>query len=127
MKAAAMIGCLLLCAGCGSVPPQNPSQKAVALPEYPVDGVNYADGVDQAEAESIAASYFRRVVGGCGMPDKPENRGDLWCIQLWGGFAAADYGRLWVAKDGSRILLEPPHKGFRSSTKALLERQGVAL
>jgi hypothetical protein len=111
--------------GCGSVRSAKP-QKAILLPEYPVEGVTFTDGVSLAEAELVGASYFLRVVGSCGMPDKPEDRGDFWRIQLWGGIGGSDYGQLWVAKDGSRVLLQPPPKGFRSSTKALLERQGVA-
>ena len=125
----AFIVFLLLSVGCVSVRPQKteaPTKKAIVLPEYPVAGVNYSDGITQAEAELLAASYFRRVVGNCGMPDECRDQGTFWCVQLWGGIAGLDYGQLRVAKDGSRILLQPPRKGLRPLTKELLQRQGIS-
>ncbi len=129
MKFAVLVTCLLLSAGCGSVRPQKaeaPTQRAIVMLKYLVEGVTFTDGVNQVEAELISVNYFPRVVGGCGMPDKPEDRGVFWCIQLWGGIVGSDYGQLWVAKDGNSILLEPPWNGFRPPTKMLLKRQGVA-
>src|SRR4051812_36374554 len=127
MRLAAFIVCLLLCIGCGSVRSQKAgahTEDALVLREYPVEGVKYADGITQAEAELLAASYFSRIVGNCGMPGKPQDRGMFWCVQLRGGIVGRYYGQLRVAKDGSRILLQPPRNGLRS-TKELLQRRGI--
>jgi hypothetical protein len=74
----------------------------------------------------IAHAYFTKFIAVCGGTDAPQDCGEFWCIQLWGGFAPSDYGRFWLAKDGNKIMLEPPRKGLKSSTKSLLKRQGIA-
>ena len=88
--------------------------------------MNYGDGISYHEAELVVADYFPKLVGLCGMPDTPQDRGEFWCVHLWGGIVPVDYGRLWLAKDGSKLLLEPPRKGFTTSTKYHLQRLGIS-
>ena len=47
------------------------------------------------------------------MPDAPQDDGRFWRVQLWGGIAAADYGMLRFAKDGSEVIFKAPKGGFR--------------
>lgn len=121
---------VLLCLGCSSVDRQSarsaPSSRCVTLPRFDVQGVVYGDGVTLAEARLIGETYFRIVVGSCGMADVPQDRGSLWCTQLWGGIAGSDSGLLWLAKDGNSILFDPPRGWEGSSQKRWLDRQGIA-
>ena len=130
MKAAIPILFFVFCVGCGSIHHQPQAEATVqaqfvSLPKVPVEGVDYTQGITCSGAESVAVVYFRRFVAGCGMPDAPQDRGEFWCVQLWGGYAGVDYGQLWLAKDGSKILLQPPAKGLKSPTKTMLQRQGI--
>jgi hypothetical protein len=131
MKLAISILLIVSCIGCGSIDrPSNvgmaPHGKTISLPQVPADGVNYAQGITYDGAVLVARAYFIKFIGACGGPDTPQDFGEFWRIQLWGGFAPSDYGRFWLAKDGSKIMLEPPRKGLKSSTKSLLQRQGIA-
>lgn len=129
MKVVVQFLCVVLCAGCGSVrtpqPAPAPQGKIISLPKVPVEGVDYSDGISGHEAQLVAAEYFRRIVGSCGMPDEPLDSGEFWSIQLWGGYAGADSGRLLLAKNGSKLLFQPPAGGLGTSTKVMLQYLGV--
>ena len=129
-------GCIILVAlflSCSTVERQNTahrderkSPKAVSLPKLSLESVNFDDGVQRHEAVALSSEYFSRFVGFCGMPDEPQDQGRFWRVQLWGGIVGStDCGRLWLAKDGSEVLLEPPKRGFQSVTLELLKYHKV--
>jgi hypothetical protein len=114
----------VLCASCSTVEPK--CAKAIALPKLTVEGVSFSNGLQEQEAVALSSEYFRRFISGCGMPDKPQDVGSYWRVQLWGGYAGTDYGTLRFAKDGSDVLLSPPRGGFKSATRHLLRHQNVS-
>src|SRR5688572_13960536 len=109
MRATIAILLASLCVSCSTAERQN--AKAVALPKLSVEGVIFDDGLREQEAVVLSSEYFRRFVSGCGMPDKPQDNGHYWSVQLWGGYFPSDYGTLRLAKDGSEVLLAPPRRG----------------
>lgn len=128
----------MLCS-CASDPAQSTYQavrraEAARKPEAPVGtvvtlpppGIDVGAGsLDSNSAKDIASRYFWKYVSGCGMPDSPVDRGVFWSVQLWGGYAGSDYGRMWLSKDGSSVLLEAPKRGFNHVTKSMLSAQGI--
>lgn len=120
----------ILCASCstvergtGSRPPSVAS--AIVLPEVSVPGVQTGHPLQQREVALLSSEYMRRFVCTCGMPDTPLDDGRFWAVQLWGGFAGEDYGRLVLSKDGRRVSLEPPRSGLKRSTRSMLSHNGV--
>jgi hypothetical protein len=112
-----------LCVSCSTVEPQSGS--AVSLPKITAEGVSYEDGIQKEEAVILSSVYFRRFVSGCGMPDTPQDAGQYWRVQLWGGYGGSDYGTLRLAKDGSEVLLAPPRRGFKSVTREMLRHHNL--
>lgn len=124
MRFALSIILAALCASCSTVDRQ--STQAVSLPKLTLDGVTFEDGLDEQEAAIVSSEYFHRFVSGCGMPDKPQDDGSYWRVQLWGGYGGTDYGTLRLAKDGSTVLLSPPRRGFGTVTQHMLRNQNLS-
>jgi hypothetical protein len=123
MKATFPILLASISLSCSTVERQ--SAKGISLPQLTVQGVTLRDGLQEQEAVLLSSEYFHRFVSGCGIPDKPQDAGHYWRVQLWGGFAGTDYGTLHLAKDGKEVLLEPPERGFKTVTQRMLRYQGV--
>ncbi len=115
---------MALCVSCSTVERQ--SAKAISLPKLTVEGVSFGDGLQKQEAAALSSEYFHMFISGCGMPDKPQEDGRYWRVQLLGGYSGTDYGTLRLAKDGSDVLLSPPSGGFKSVTRQLLRHQNVS-
>jgi hypothetical protein len=98
---------------------------SVLLPLISVLGVQTDHTLQPEEVTALSSEYFKRFVCGCGMPDRPIDKGEFWKVQLWGGIAGIDYGQFSISKDGRRVTLEPPRSGLKSSTRHLLSRSGV--
>jgi hypothetical protein len=97
----------------------------ILLPSISVPGVKADHALQPEEVTVLSSEYFRRFVCGCGMPDRPVDKGEYWKVQLWGGIVGTDYGQFLISKDGRRVTLEPPRSGLRSSTRSLLSHSGV--
>ncbi|HEX7861015.1 MAG TPA: hypothetical protein VF773_11850 [Verrucomicrobiae bacterium] len=102
------------------------SANVVSLPKLTAEGVTFEDGLEEQEAVILSSQYFHRFVSGCGMPDKPQDNGEYWRVQLWGGYVPTDYGTLQLAKDGSQVLLAPPKRGFKTVTQYMLRGHSVS-
>lgn len=128
MRIALAILACALCASCSTVKQEAPPHRTVGpvlLPVITVPGVQTDHQLQQQEVAGLASEYFKRFVSGCGMSDTPVDSGGFWNVQLWGGYAATDYGRFLISKNGQQVTLEPPPSGLKSSTRSLLSHNGV--
>lgn len=127
MTALLLLALGVVLAGCSTAPkqPAQPTQTPILLPTLAVPGVKTDHPLQRQEVAALAAEYFKSFVCGCGMPDKPVDRGGVWRVQLWGGYLATDYGRFLISRDGQQVILVPPRSGLRSSTRSMLSRNGV--
>ena len=75
--------------------------------------------------QAINPSTSRGLCPGVACPIHQWIRGEFWSVQLWGGYAASDYGRFLISKDGRRVALVPPRSGLKRSTRSLLSNYGV--
>jgi hypothetical protein len=112
--------------GAGATASSPRKRGAVPLPDLVVAGVVPDHSLTREEVAAVSSAYIERFVSGCGLADAPVDRGASWSVQLWGGYAGSDYGRLQISKDGRRVSLWPPRRGLSSTTKALLTRYGVS-
>jgi hypothetical protein len=98
---------------------------SILLPSISVPGVQTDHALQPEEVSALSSEYFRRFVCGCGMPDRPVDRGEYWEVQLWGGIVGTDYGHFLISRDGQRVTLKPPRTGLKASTRSLLSGTGV--
>ena len=64
--------------------------------------VNYRDGINREEAESLAYDYFYKNVSGCGYLTPPLDKRDQWEMEMRVGYAGVPSGKILVdKKDGS--------------------------
>jgi hypothetical protein len=95
----------------------------IELPKIAVEGVNYEDGIQYKEAVILCSEYFRRYLGLCGMPDTPDSGPEFWQSHMWRGIAGSYAGRLWIAKDGSKVLIEPARKSITTLVQKHLQTE----
>jgi hypothetical protein len=99
---------LILCvlalygAGCESRQPPWLEQMAVQVSSE-VHAIGLYDGIDQAEAMTIASHYLSEYVIGCGSVDKPRLEGDRWVFAVRTGHAGAlaDWTIFVSSRDGA--------------------------
>ncbi len=121
MKTAVVILCFAICAGCTSVRQGKP----VSLPVPHFESWSFANGVSCSGAQLVSGYYYQRLVAMCGAPGEPQDRGEFWEVELRPGGGGDLHGRLLIAKDASKILLEPPTGGFKDTSKQWLRSQRI--
>jgi hypothetical protein len=121
MKSLLLLVCLAICGGCASVR----QREAVSLPVPHFESWSFTNGVSCSGAELLSWYYYQKVVAKCGAPGEPQDHGEFWDVDLRPGGDGDLYGRLLIAKDGRKILLEPPTGGFKDSTKQWLRSQRI--
>ena len=101
-----------------------PSSQTIQAEKYsdPLELVNASDGIDQAEAATIAQTYFHRFISGCGYIDVPTPHGEQWWstphvgfggdrmqspirVDAWTGGVSFDAPAAGVQWDRSRTIL----------------------
>ncbi len=105
----------------------SPSHASITLPQIPVPGLQLDHVLRQKEIADLSSHYFKSFVSGCGMSDKPVNEGNSWSVQLWGGIAGTDHGRLLISKDGRQVIYRPSKSELENSVRSRLARYPVPL
>ncbi len=102
---------LLGLAGCSSVTggPSGSWREEIA---DAMAAVAVEDGINQAEANTIASVYFISRISGCGTTGEPESEGEHWVAPVYFGYAGLPIEPIFIDRQTGAIA-------WRNSTMSL--------
>ena len=106
----------IFCVSCSSVHERSKAEAFVVLSPLEVATVDFSDGVQKDEAVEVASAYAQAYIMSCGNLDDPVEIQTLWCVQLRAFPSGENCGRLWLSRNGNRVLYESFGSGIDLSS-----------